>query len=66
MAAGGTFYGIHVLWILSDVDELRFIIFKGRKEKKLAGAVDTMGGKKEDDVLVGQEFYFDMPLDIYY
>lgn len=26
--------------------------FKGRKEKKLAGAVDTMGGKKEEDVLV--------------
>lgn len=26
--------------------------FQGRKEKKLAGAVDTMGGKKEEDVLV--------------
>nr|XP_022339431.1 zinc finger protein Dzip1-like isoform X2 [Crassostrea virginica] len=34
----------------------------GRKEKKLAGAVDTMGGKKEDDVL--DDFNSDSDWDV--
>lgn len=46
------FFILFSLFRVKEINNTYMFKFQGRKEKKLVGVVDIMGGKKEEDVLV--------------